>query len=273
MHARPRCKNPSAWRGGKVASLGVALMVAGAPAFAAADDDEPSAVPYRPSVSTPAALSAPGWLEVEGGYTHSRDDSSQRDSVPVTLKLAFTPDWGVRVTADAWARARDDGGASASGYGDTGVVLKRRFAVDDASAFGLEAGVLLPTAHRGLGSGSGKADYGLNMIYSTDFATSWHTDLNLQPIRVGQIDPNTGRTLWLAAASLSKALDDQWTLIGELSGTHRQGVDNNSQLLLAASYNVSKRLVLDAGAARSLRAGVPVWSAFAGFTWLAGRLF
>ena len=30
------------------------------------------------------------------------------------------------------------------------------------------------------------------------------------------------------------------------------------QLLVAASYSVSQRLVLDAGAARSLRAGAPV---------------
>ena len=191
----------------------------------------------------------------------------------MTLKLAFTPDWGIRVGADAWARVRDDDGGHASGYGETNVVVKRRFAVDEASAFGLEAAALLPTAHHDVGVGSGKADYGINAIYSADFGGTWHTDLNLQPIRLGQIDADTGRTLWLAAGSLSKALDDEWTLIGEVSGTHRRGVAGSSQLLLAASYNVSKRLVLDAGAARSLRAGTPTWSAFTGFTWLAGRVF
>src|SRR5437016_3240382 len=30
--------------------------------------DEPAATPYRPSVSTPAALSEPGWLEGELGW-------------------------------------------------------------------------------------------------------------------------------------------------------------------------------------------------------------
>jgi hypothetical protein len=258
---------------GNGSDLALMLALAAVPALAAAADDEPSATPYRPSVSTPATLSAPGWLEIEGGLQHSRDDGASRDSVPVTLKLAFTADWGVRVGADVWARLRDNGGAQTSGYGDTGVVLKRRFAVDDASAFGLEAGVLLPTAHRGVGAGSGKADYGVNAIYSTDFGSSWHTDLNLQPIRLGQIEPDTGRTLWLAAASLSNAIDDKWTLIGEISGSHRHGVANNSQLLLAASYNVSKQLVLDAGAARNLLRGSPSWSAFTGFTWLAWRVF
>jgi hypothetical protein len=254
-------------------ALAAAAIAACAPVATMAADDEPSAVPYRPSVSTPAALSAPGWLEVEAGVLHEHDGAdARRDSMPVTLKLAFTPDWGVRIGADAWARVRDDA-THASGYGDTSVVVKRRFAIDDASAFGLEANATLPTARHGVGSGSGKADYGLNAIYSADFAGSWHTDINVAPTRLGAFDAGTSRTQWLGAASLSKSLDDRWGVVGELSGTHQRGADNTSQLLVAASYNVSKRLVLDAGAARSLRAGAPTWSAFTGFTWLAGRLF
>jgi hypothetical protein len=254
-------------------AAGVAFVACAAPALAAADDDEPAATPYRPSVSTPATLSAPGWIELEGGLQHLRDEDSRRDSAPVTVKLAFTPDWGIRVGGDAWARVRDDAGGGVSGLGDLGVVLKRRFAVDDASAFGLEAGALFPTGRPGSGAGSGKTDYGLNAIYSADFGGSWHTDLNLMSNRIGQIDPGTGRTQWLGAASLSKSLDDQWSVVGEVSGAHRYGVAETSQLLLAASYSVSKRLVIDAGAARSLRAGTPTWSAFTGFTWLAARVF
>ena len=272
MQARPDRRSRGARCRGGVPGLALALAFSAVPALADTDD-ELSVTPYRPSVSTPAALSAPGWLEVEGGLQHNHVDHASRDSVPVTLKLAFTADWGIRVGADAWARIRDDSRGQVSGYGDTGVVLKRRFAVDDASAFGLEAGALLPTSHHGVGIGSGKADYGVNAIYSTDFASSWHTDLNLQPTRVGEIEPDTGRTLWLAAASLSYAVDDKWTLIGEVSGSHRRGITNNSQLLLAASYNVSKQLVLDAGAARNLLRGSPGWSAFTGFTWLAARIF
>lgn len=243
------------------------------PTRAAAADDEPTAVPYRPSVSTPATLSTPGWLEVEGGLLHEHDAAARRDSVPATLKLAFSPDWGVRVGADAWVHARDDSGARHSGYGDTSVVVKRRFAIDDASAFGLEGAATLPTARAGLGSGSGKPDYGANAIYSADFGGSWHTDINVVATRLGAVDAGSGRTQWLGAASLSKALDERWGLTGELSGTTQRGAEGTRQLLVATSYNVSKRLVLDAGAARSLRAGAPSWSAFTGFTWLAGRVF
>lgn len=246
------------------------ILLAFSPAIAAADD-EPAAVPYRPSVSTPAALSTPGWLEIEAGLLHEHNGShAYRDSVPATLKLAFSPDWGVRVGADAWVRQRDDAGTRLSGIGDTAVVLKRRFAVDDASAFGLEAVVVLPTARRGLGNSH--AAYGVNGIYSADFGR-WHTDINLAATRAGAVDAGTSRIQWLGAAALSTALDDRWGVVGELSGTNQRGVDSTRQLLVAASYNVSKHLVLDAGAARSLRSGTPTWSAFTGFTWLAGRVF
>ena len=251
-----------------------ALLLAGAAARAQAEAaDEPAAVPYRPSVSTPAALSAPGWLEIEAGLLHEHAGGGERrNSLPVTLKLAFTPDWGVRVGADAWVSRKDEAGRD-SGYGDTAVVLKRRFAVDESQAFGLEAGAVLPSARRGLGSGSGKADYGLNAIYSADFGGAWHTDLNLAGTRLGAIDAGAGRTQWLGAASLSRALGERWGVVGEISGTRQRGAENSSQLLMAASYNVSKRLVLDAGAARSLRSGAPQWQAFTGFTWLAAPLF
>jgi hypothetical protein len=263
----------STWRSRRSGALLIFCLGFTVVAVAADGDDEPAAVPYRPSVSTPAALSAPGWIEIEAGVQRNRGgEGARRDSLPVTLKLAFTPDWGIRVGSDAWVRARDSEGGRGSGFGDTGIVVKRRFAVDDAQAFGLEAGVVVPTARHGVGSGSGKPDYGVNAIYSADFG-AWHTDLNIVATRLGSVAPDAGRTQWLGAASLSRALSERWGAVAEISGTHQRGESATRQLLLALSYNVSKRLVLDAGAARSLRSGAPDWSAFTGFTWLAARLF
>lgn len=255
-------------------TVGAAFALLPALASAAAAEEEPAAVPYRPSVSTPAALTAPGWLEIEAGFLHQHAaEGDRRESVPVTFKLAFTPDWGVRVGADAWVRQRDASGSSSSGYGDTGVVLKRHFAVDEGSAFGLEAGAVFATARHGLGTGSGRTDLGINAIYSADFANVWHTDLNLSATRLGNADAGSGRVQWLGAAALSRSLGERWGIVGEFSGTHQSGNENTRQLLVAASYNVSKRLVLDAGVTRSLRSGATAWSAFTGFTWLATRLF
>ncbi len=248
------------------------LLLACLPAAQAADE-EPTTTPYRPSVSTPAALSAPGWLEIEAGWQHDHAGAGvRRDSIPTTFKLAFSEDWGIRLGSEAWVRQRSED-KTVSGLGDTSFVLKRRFEIDDAQAFGLEAGVVMPSGRNGIGFGSGKADYGLNAIYSADFGGAWHTDVNLLATRLGQADPGASRTQWLFAASLSRQLDDRWGVVGEFAATRQQGADDSRQLLLAASYSVSKRLTLDAGAARSLRSGSSAWSAFTGLTWLAARVF
>jgi hypothetical protein len=234
-------------------------------------EESPAVTPYRPSVSTPAALSAPGWLELEAGVQADRGNaSSRRDSLPFTLKLAFTPDWGVRLGGEAWVRQTDDAGGRISGIGDSSIVLKRRFAVNDTSAFGVEAGVKFPTGRDGISSG--KSDTSINGIYSADLG-SYHTDINLVATRLDAIDRNSGRMQTLWAASLSRPLNDQWGLVGELSGTHQRAVDSTTQFLFAASYNVSKALSLDAGVGRRWTSGAPGWSFFSGLTALTGRVF
>jgi hypothetical protein len=254
----------------KMTLVPCALLLLSA-AAAHAEGDKPDATPYRPSVSTPAQLSAPGWLELEGGLWRQRgSEAARRDSLPWTAKLAFSEDWGVRVGGEAWVRQTDDAGQTVSGNGITGVVLKRRFAVDEQSAFGLELGASLPTGHEGIVSG--KSDVALNGIYSADIG-AWHTDINLIATRQGAADAGTNRTAKLWAASLSHPVTDALGVVGEFSGTQQGGVAGTSQLLVAASYSVTKSLVFDAGLARSLRGGPADWQAVAGFTWVATRLF
>lgn len=250
------------------------IFTAGALLLAAlaaqADDGKPAATPYRPSVSTPAQLSAPGWLELEGGAWRQLGGDARRDSLPWTAKLAFSDDWGIRIGGEAWVRQTDELGQTLSGNGLTGIVLKRRFAVDERSAFGLELGATLPTGHSGIVSG--KTDTALNAIYSADLG-DWHTDLNLTAIHLGAPDAGTSHQQTLWAASLSRQLSDALGLVGEFSGTHQSGAGNASQFLFAASYSVTKSLVLDAGMARRVSGGAPTWQAVAGFTWVAARLF
>ena len=248
--------------------LAAATLLACAAAHAA-DDGNPAVVPYRPSVSTPAQLSAPGWLELEAGVLRATgpDSGSARFTVPYTLKLAFTPDWGIRVGGDAWVRQADAGQAQ-TGSGDTSVVLKRRFAIDDASAWGLELGEKFPTAGSALGSGH--ADTTLNAIYSADFASSWHTDLNLNETRLGGT-PSAWQTGW--AAAFSRSINDAWGVTGELSGTHQSGTPDTAQFLAAASFNASPAAVFDFGAARGLNDATPQWQVFAGVTVRLAKLF
>jgi hypothetical protein len=234
-----------------------------------AETNDVAVTPYRPTVSTPAELSAPGWIEAELGVIGSDGGAPPaRDSAPYALKLAFSDDWGVRIDGEIWVRDIGTDGRSMSGVGDTGIILKRRFALNARSAFGLEAGVMAPTAAAGLHSGSGRTDYLATAIYSADLGPDWHADFNFMFTRLGATDSGASRDLQTWAAALSYAIEPRWGVVGELSGTHQGGADATEQLLLAATYTPKKRIAWDLGFARGLTSASPAWSLFGGCTFL-----
>lgn len=254
-----------------IAVVAVGLCAALSPAQA--EEKEAAATPYRPTVSNPAELSEPGWLELELGWqrVHGGSDK-QRDSQPLTAKLAFSEDWGVLVGTEAGVRRTDLDDISYTGMGDTTLLLKHRIGGESEKdgAWGIEAGYKSPTAKDTIGSG--KSDYLVNMIYSVDRLGN-RLDLNLNGTHIGAINEGEGRTQYGWAAALSRGLDDNWTVFGELSGTYRRATPVTSQFMAGASYNVSKRVVVDAGMARGLSSAAQDWTGFVGITVLTARLW
>lgn len=237
-----------------------------------AEEREPAATPYRPTVSNPADLSEPGWLEVEFGWQRIKGGADKkRDSFPVLAKLAFTEDWGILVGGELGVRRTDLDDVLYKGGGDTTFTVKRRIptATED-TAWGIEAGYKSPTANDTIGSG--KADYILNGIYSTDLSGN-HLDLNLGATRVGAIANGEGRILYNWASSVSRNLDEKWGVFGELSGTYQRDMPTLSQFMAGVSYNFSKRIAFDAGASSGLAAASQDWSVFAGVTVLVDKLW
>jgi hypothetical protein len=245
------------------------LVVAGSHAYADDDESDPSVVPYRPTVSNPADLSAPGWIEGEFGGLHTRnEDRSIDDTVPWLLKYAFDENHGLMIGGNAYAGMRAPGMPSQSGFGDTSLEYKQRFSVNESTAFGIETGVIAPTASQG---GLGKSQWLANGIFSTDVG-ALHMDLNLgeahggaQPAHVSQ-----WQTMW--AAAVSTQLVGAFGAAFEVSGTYQAGSATQSQALVAFNYNVSHRVVLDAGAAYGLAHDAHDKSLFAGATVLLGRV-
>lgn len=232
--------------------------------------EEPAASPYRPSVSAPATLSAPGWLEVEMGGLRLKEGDARRDTLPYSLKLAFSPDWGIRIGGEAGVRARAVDGSTVSGFGDTSLIAKYRLSIDDASAYGIEAGFKSPTARDELGSG--KSDALFNFIFSADEG-KYHLDVNLSPTRLGLVDARQSRWQTGWAVAMSRSLDENWSVVGEFSGTRQRGAPSTSQFLAAASYAPNRRTVFDAGMAKGLTSDATDLSLFFGVTYLAARIW
>jgi len=252
-----------------------ALLVSAAASAADANDapdtsDTPSVTPYRPTVSDPAALSAPGWVELETGLAFARDpDTARTASAPYLLKYAFDADRGILIGGDAWLDVAPPHAHATRGVGDTFVEWKQRFAVDEHAAFGIEAGFVAPSAPDALGNG--KPAYVATGIYSVDLGAT-HLDLNAGGTRFTRRTPHASAWQSAWAAAVSHPLDDTFGATAELSGSAQRGADHAHQMLGAITYNLARRCVLDAGFAYGLDRSAHSREVFLGATVLVGRL-
>lgn len=253
--------------------IGCTTIAIGAASFEAHADDAdgtPSVTPYRPTVSNPADLPNPGWIEGEFGDLHTNaQDGSRSDSVPWLLKYAFDENHGILIGGNAFVLDAPTGAQSHSGFGDLSLEWKQRFPLAAHAALGIEAGVIVPTATGDLGVG--KSAWIVNGIFSTDLGPL-HLDLNAGGTRYSAHASGTAawQSAWAAAGSCSIATN--WGAALELSGTQQRGAATTSQLLGAITYNRSAHLVFDAGLAYGLTRAAHDVSIFAGATLLLGDL-
>lgn len=245
--------------------LGVALGMV-TPVLA----DEVSVTPYRPTVTNSAGLSAPGWFELETGFfTQDNKDGSKQQSLLYLTKLAFTPDFGVLIGGDAYASQTDANANRVSGVGDTLVLLKHRFVMNDDAALGCEYGFKAPTAATGLGSG--KSDLVLNGIYSRNIR-GHSLDVNMNVAKLGDALATESAYQYGWSGTVFRPIDDKWGVMVELSGTTRKGFTPESQWLVASSYALSNKVVLDAGLSAGINSASHRVALFGGVSMLLGKI-
>ena len=236
----------------------------------AVDDEAPSVTPYRPTVSDPASLSSPGCIEVETGISSLRDaDATRTATAPYLIKYAFDADHGLLLGGDAWIDVAARHTHGERGAGDTFLAWKQRFAVDESSAFGIEAGVETPTARDTLGIG--KPAYRIIGIYSVDVGST-HLDLNAGGTRFTRAVAHASSWQNAWSAALSHPLSDAFGAALELSGTAQRGAHAAHQVLGAINYNLARQCVLDAGIAYGLDRTDHSREFFLGATWLLGKV-
>ncbi len=232
--------------------------------------EEVSVTPYRPTVTNSAGLSARGWFELETGFiTQDNKDGSKQQSLLYLTKLAFTQDFGVLIGGDAYASQTDANANRVSGVGDTLLLLKHRFVLNDDAALGCEYGFKAPTAATGLGSG--KRDFVLNGIYSRNLRG--HTlDVNMNVAKLGDALANESAYQYGWSGTVFRPIDDQWGVMVELSGTTRKGFAPTNQWLVASSYALSNKIVFDAGLSAGISSAAHRVALFGGVSMLLGQV-
>lgn len=232
--------------------------------------EEVRVTPYRPTVTNSAGLSAPGWVELEAGYTQQNEAGASRQSIQYLTKLAMTPDFGVLIAGDAYVRQSMPNQPVLSGFGDTGLFLKHHVLVEEETAteLGWEYGFKAPTAANGLGSG--KTDYVLNGIFSRDFGAH-ELDANLNVTKLGNPAPGEGAYQYGWSATVFRMVDERMGVMCEVSGIARNRTTPEQQWLVAANYFLNTSLVVDVGYAAGFGSTANRHMIFVGMAVLLGR--
>ncbi len=137
--------------------------------------DELTAVPNRPSVSTPAQPVQPGVLETEWGV----NAAAAHQDLNALLKFGVSKNFELRLANNPFTA--DTG---TYGFGDTSMGFKYRFTPDSGHrpALGFIYMLKLPTAGNVLGSG--QTDHSLVLLVSKDIGKH-HLDFISSPIYLG----------------------------------------------------------------------------------------
>jgi hypothetical protein len=226
---------------------------------------EITAVPNRPTFSTTAEAVQRGVLEVEYG-TELADGHQNINGL---IKFGIFKDLELRFANNPFERD-----AGRAGLGDSGAGFKYRIISQKGA---LPTFSLLYTASLSTSTGTpgiGAMGHGVDLLVSKDFGKH-HFDFNegvrfLGRPHVGGYDRN-----YFTAFDYSHPLPGKWGYAVELAGFSRANPATPATMtfLLAASYNVSPRLVLDGGEYTAAYGNLPRVTFFVGVTYSIADLY
>jgi hypothetical protein len=226
--------------------------------------DQITAVPNRPTFSTTAESVQAGVFEVEYGM----EAADGHQNVNGLLKFGLTKDIELRFANNPLER---DGGIA--GLGDSGVGFKYRFykQTEKLPTFAFLYTATLPTAKDALGAGA--VGHSVQILASKDFGKH-HFDFNEGPQFVGRVGGGFDRNYFTALA-YAYPVTQKLGATGEIAGFSRTNVaiPASMTLLGAATYNVSTRLVLDAGGYFAAYGHLPRFTFFTGVTYSVADLY
>ena len=237
-----------------------------------ADKIPPAVNPGRPTVSDPAALTAPGWLEAEFGLTKGLD-RDRTFSTPFLMKLTSKNErLQYRLSFDGYLKP----GEGKGGFGDTYAGLQYLIAKQEKSKFDIAARLTLklPTAPPSIG-GTKKVDYSLLLLASRDFTPTIHADFNLALASLSRADAPGTDTQWQATASFTFPLKGgRWQYTNEIVyNSPIAGQQASITTLHGFTYAVHRYDVYDIGVQWQLQGGGANVQVFLGKTFFLGKLF
>ena len=225
----------------------------------------------RPTITDPAALTAPGWLEAELGVQKNLD-RDRNLGTPLLLKLTDRNQrLQYRLSTDGYVNLGD---ANTSGFGDTYAALQYLFTTQAQRGFDVagRATVKIPTANASIGTG--KFDYGLMLLASKDFTPNLHGDFNVGLSSLSRQGAVGTDTQFMATASFTIPLKGgHWAYTNELVySSPLNGVRASLTTMHGLTYAVNRSDVYDVAMQWQLYGGGANWEVLFGRTFMLGKV-
>jgi hypothetical protein len=265
------------------------------------NDGKPVAVPARPTITNPAHIPLPGYLQSEQGLLQANssiEGDRRQFSLVQTTKLALSHYLMVAAADQPFANTLLDASASPSertaSQNDTGdLELGGQVLFTDVKeGYGLEPTVAIAYQHVVRGGTApdidiGGSRQGITLLASGQMA-GLHYDTNyVFNEQINEVDDRLGtrivrRAQFGQSLSVTRQITKSFGITGELWHFTQPfitaSVDgspvaraNAIGLLIAPAYNLRDNLVLDCGFAHGLTSTSTSWEGFAGFTYLLPR--
>ena len=213
----------------------------------------------RPLTTDDAGTVEKGKFQLETGFDFVRQDNHDKEyspSLTLTYGLFERMDVGV---GSAYLFVDPAEGKKVNGFSDTPLKVKYRFLdqKDWIPSFAVSGTLIIPTASKSKGLGSGKTDFGINTIFTKNLSKRWVLHLNLGYTFIGEHRERNEFNYSLAGQFV---LSDKWALVGELGGVNNfngHKSDDPFSGLLGIQYMLSEILIFDAGVEMGMNKAAP----------------
>lgn len=238
-----------------------------------------SAFAGHPLVTDDTGTQGKGKGQVEVGFSYFYDKDKADE---LTTLKSDGGDVGVSITVGvfdtvdvvmglpyAWYSLEENNVriARENGISDITFDVKWRFFEKDGWSLAMKPGVNLPTGDKDKGLGAGRAGYRLFLVGTKEFAP-FAVHVNAGYIR-NENNADERKDIWHASVACEMEVIKDLKLMANV-GTERNpdaASENHPAFALAGiSYNVSKRITLDAGVKYGLTATETDWTGLAGLT-------
>jgi hypothetical protein len=237
---------------------------------APAATDAPFIVPARPTFSNPAEFQRPGVLQLELGYSdnfHAPGIKNEYDT-PIAIRFAVSSRFLLEADIDAVISQIAPNQTSVTGFGDCQFGIQTVLHHEHESSPGVALAYYLkvPMASATNGLGTGRTDHNFIALVSKTFDKTTF-DFNAIYLLAGRTSRNGHSSSGQGAFAVSQGLTKRLGVQGEVSGFSRNDEQLGAMVGLAVgTYQVSERLVLDAGVRFGLTHDAPSSGFVAGMT-------